>query len=227
MDNQPEEPREATPVKSEQGGEQTLRRIRRRKLRWLLLKMVLLVIVLVLGLVVYMQSSHALRHLILPAVGRKLGTEVTAAGGGVSLGGRLRLEQPVIYGTDGEPAFGAEAVLVEIVPRSIFGGNQPHINQVVVREPKVRVRVAKDGSTNWDLPGLQKEDEEKDPQPLPDIALDRVEVTGLALDLETATGLTALIEDANLELADFGHGKKSEFALDAKGRMARPEMELE
>src|SRR5688572_15496964 len=127
-----------------------LKQLRRRRRIWLFVKLLVILIILFLGAVLYLQSSHALRHFYLPLASKSMGTEIRAEGGSVHLSGALELVNPVVMGTDGVPAFSASRVVLKASPGSLLPGKLPLIEEARLVNPAIRVRVGEKGETNWD-----------------------------------------------------------------------------
>lgn len=217
--NAPEHKRPATP--------------RRRRVFRYLLGVFALIVVVLLGTVIYLQSGHAVRHLYLPIASDRIGTRITATDGTVRLTGMLRLENIVLRGTDGQPAFRADQINVELSPLSLLG-EHPHVHLVRVTRPDVRVTVDEKGSTNWDfMPSEANREDHAEPSPdesapseLPAVVIDQIQVDSLLMEYRNAEGLILRLDRANLIVENLAPGQTGTYGLTAEALIVRPELNM-
>lgn len=204
---------------------EALRRIRRRR-RWrMFLKLAALAVVLLAVAAFAAQTSFALKRLWLPVVSRQLGTRVAAENGTISYRGNLYLNRFVIVGTDGEPALSADEIWFEMAPLSILTG-RPHIRRAEAVNPIIRVLIDGAGRTNWDLPGLAAKPEPKprkqETPAIPSIAIDRLVLEQVNLDLQQSDQLRVKMTAPSLEIRNLAPGARGDFAFSIEGSAERP-----
>lgn len=211
-----------------------LLRQKRRQRRWLLVKLLVFLMLLLGGTLFYLQSSHALRHFYLPLVSGKLGVRITAEDGGISLGGNAWLKNVEMLGTDDQPAFTAEQADLHLALASLLPGRQPAISQVTLNAAQARVAIDQNGHTNWDFKprpaagnGAPKTAAAatvaKPPaSPYPNITLDQIKISHSAIQVRNAQQLEVTLTDLDVVLDHFGRGRTGTFGVTAEGTLERP-----
>lgn len=221
------------PALQDDAARQVLNRMARRRRLWLALKLLAVLIIMGLALAIYLQSTHALRHVLLPLVGQKLGTRVTAADGSLHFSGQLELKDPEVLGTDGRPAMIADAIVLDVEPLSLLPGRIIAVRRAVLDGLELRVAVDKAGRSNWDFrPEAQDRPAEKKngrsapgqrrSAPYPNIRIGELEIKDLAMEYRDASGLHAVAESVNLVAKDLARGQTGTFGLTAIATMERP-----
>ncbi len=206
---------------------EAVRRVRRKRRRRMLLKIVALMAVLTVAALFYAQTSLAMRQVWLPLVGRRLGTDVAAETATLSYGGRLNLSRLTVLGTDKEPALTASNVVFEIAPLSLLKG-RPHVIRADATGVAIRVRVARDGRSNWDLPGLAQAEPQKPKQEheagagAPNLRIDQVFLQNVTLDMQQADRVKLAASLPQLSLKNLEPGKEAEFDVALRASLERP-----
>jgi uncharacterized protein involved in outer membrane biogenesis len=214
-----------------------LGRHRKWRRRWLAVKAVVAVLVLLAGAAIYLQSGHALQHLFLPWASRALGTSVTAQdgsawlgrlGGAGSLGGSVELQGLEVLGSDGQPALTARSARLRVPLASLLGRGVPVIEYLKLESPTLSLRVDAAGKSNWSFlgGGAKRQGVAGAPTrppkwPMSAIRVDHFALAGLTAQYENANGLRAVVEDVNLMFGPFAPGENGDFDLNGKFRLER------
>lgn len=203
---------------------EAIRRVRRKR-RWrVFFKIAAVIVILLVAFLIYAQTSMALRQLWLPLAGKQLGTRIAADSGDISYRGKLRLNNFRIMGTDNEPAFQADRIALDIAPLSLFS-SEPHIRRVAATNPAIRVRVTRDGGSNWDFPGLKKSEPKQKEKPgpgAPKIQIDELYVQNLAFDMRKSDQLMVSVKAPQLTVKNFAPGRQADFEVAVQGKLERP-----
>lgn len=206
---------------------EAVRRVRRKR-RWrMFFKIVALIVVIIVAAAFYAQTSMAVRQVWLPLVSRQLGTRVAAENGTLSYAGRLRLDGLTIMGADNKPALTADTIVFEIAPMSLLKGS-PHIIRADATNPSIRVRVARDGRSNWDFPGLAAPEPQEKPRgkkeiaAAPRIRIDELFLQNVTLDMQETDQLKLNVNAPQITLKNFDPGREAEFDIAMNASLERP-----
>lgn len=207
----------------------------RRRRRWrFLIGFGITGVVLSLALLLYAQSEHALIHIYLPMLSQRLGARIQAAGGAIHWNGRIHLSNLKLAGIDGEPALQVELINLKIRPSTLLGGALPTIDELLLLNPRLRLRVDDEGNTNMNYahaanPQKISEAQRKaqraasSPQTFPLVRLGRLEIRNLTLDYANVAGLRLTIDRLDLAAVNMVPGKTGNFNLTLAGREERLE----
>ena len=227
-----------------------MRRVRRRRRGFFWLKLLGVLLIVVLGAVLYLQSSHAVRNIYLPLASGKLNGELVAEGGGVSLSGLLRLDRPRLVDADGQRVFEAEALLADVSPFSLLGEGLPVVRHVRLSSPYFHVRSDAEGVTNLErliksepaptpvplgsaspvgerAPAETPATARSAPQPFPAIVVELIEIEDLKLDYADAEGMTVGVQNLYLTVEHLAPGETGSVSLSLGSTLARPAAGIE
>ncbi len=242
MDNVSQKPVSNEPKKN---ADAPIRRVRRRRRVFFLLKLLGVLLIVVLGAVLYLQSSHAVRNIYLPLASGKLNGELVAEGGGVSLSGLLRLDRPRLMDADGQRVFEAQTLLANISPFSLMGEGLPVVRHVRLSSPYFHVRSDAEGITNLERlikseptpipvplssapPAVEKAPAgtpataRSAPQPFPAMVVELIEIEDLKLDYADAGGMTLGLQNLYLKVEHLAPGETGSLSLSFGSTLARP-----
>jgi hypothetical protein len=201
----------------------TLAKMKRRGRLWLAGKILIVLVLAGLGLLVYLQSSHALLHIYLPIASRQVGTSIMADGGGVKFSGKLDIKNLTIMGSDGHPALQAERIYVDIAPMSVMGGGLPEVREARLIQPRISWRVDAAGENNWSFLPKSEPAEKTESGPLPEIRLGHLSIVDLYADYEDASGLDASVDGLDVSVRDIAPGSEGGFELSGTTLLTREE----
>ncbi len=226
MSAQASEPTPAPPSRA-----QAAPRPPRRRWPRILALLALILVILALALVLYAQSSHALRHVYLPLINKNLNGELSAQGGSASLRGRLHLRQPVIRDLGGNAIFEARELVVNVAPLSLLRRNEaPRVNELRLASPRIVVQVEPDGHLNWEKltkgaePVVEPQHEPDDePDRLPAVEIRKIEISDLDLTYRDRDGLEGRLEKTSLTIANLAPGETAAINLDLNGSVRQPD----
>lgn len=212
-----------------------LRRFKRRRRFWFLVKLLCALVILLLGVFVFLQSNMALQQIYLPMISERVGAKLTAASGSVHVNGQVEIKEAVLVGNDGEPAFVADQILLHVTPFSLLPGHTPVIDHATFTAPQFRVRIDDQGRTNWDFkpqgkapaahPSASPDRKAAAPRlavTYPNIDIKDLEVNELAVDYQNGNGLKVLIQSLDLSVQQMARGETGTFGLTAEGTLERP-----
>jgi hypothetical protein len=112
---------------------------KRRILRRVLLGIGVFLVVCILG-IVYLHSSHAFAHVLMPILANRVDGKLEVKSGSVSLFGRMSIEGFSFVGPDEALSLRANSLMASADPWSFIFGDIPRIHRIEVIAPEVIVR---------------------------------------------------------------------------------------
>jgi hypothetical protein len=220
-----------SPTPASAGGDDRDKPKKKHKiLKWLVILIVSLV-VLVGILLLYVQTNHAMQHIILPVASNQMGADITVTRGNLKLPGKVNLDNLSVLDNQGEPILSVKQIQLDIDTGSLLSDSHPVINRVFIDQPSIKIRVLKNRSTNLEhiLPGAESTEPNtsvsgpKAVNTLPEMNIQEMLVNKLQLEFQDDQGLYLSIDELNLSLENLVPGKACPVKLDLKGRFSRPE----
>ncbi len=105
---------------------------KRRKLLVWIVKLLLALVVACLGVLIYAQSSHALRHVWLPMAAARIGGNLSVEDGSLSIMGKLKLKGVEFDFPNGGGKLNVGSLFVHVVPSSLLRRSAPVIESVEI-----------------------------------------------------------------------------------------------
>lgn len=97
-------------------------------------------LVLIVGGVIYLHSSHAFMHVLMPILADRVDGTVEAESGSVSLFGRMSVKGFHFSGPDEAFSLRANSMMASANPWSFIFGDNPRIHRIEIIDPEVIVR---------------------------------------------------------------------------------------
>jgi hypothetical protein len=167
------------------------------------------VLALLAGLLLYLQTRHAFRHVIVPLVASLVKGEFRARDGVVSLAGTVEIQELIFIPAGGTVDVQAERLVLDASLSSFFHGRAPLIHHVEVKHATVTVTVV-------DEKGGQSAPEHVEkgagPSLLIPVSLDRGSVEGVILTVNTGNG-AATVRNVTLEITHLTPGQTGKIGL--------------
>ncbi len=182
---------------------------RKRSLLRTLLILALGMILLVTGLLGYLQTSHGFRHVIVPLAASAVPGALQVQDGVLTLPATVSVSRLTYDHSEAGLAVRAERLVLAVSWRSFFTQQFPLVEQLEVTRSEVRLQQGMLPTTQPDTP--PEVETEAGVRVFP-VAIGRARIEGLTLVIQTPEGI-ATARDTTLEIDDLRPGRTGRFGL--------------
>lgn len=143
--------------------------------------LVLAMLLLMTGLLAYLQTRHGFRHLIIPLVAHVTGATINAYDGRLSLFGALDVERLAYEDAALGVAFDVEQMTLSVLPASLFMNQVPRIHDLDLKQANLRLK-SRPGSSSE--PSLQPSMRSLEAVPVIPVTIERARLQNVTVVLE-------------------------------------------
>jgi hypothetical protein len=167
------------------------------------------VLALLAGLLLYLQTRHAFRHVIVPLVASLVKGEFRARDGVVSLAGTVEIQELTFIPAGGTVDVQAERLVLDASLPSFFHGRVPLIHHVEVEHTTVTVMMVDE---KGDESAPEHAEKGAGPSLLIPVSLERGRVEDVTLTVKTGNG-AATVRNVTLEITHLTPGQTGKIGL--------------